>query len=42
MFIKRDLNGEKSGTLVWDTHSQDNRYTEYPKNSDRSKPDLNI
>uniref|UniRef100_UPI0035C948EE DUF3991 domain-containing protein n=1 Tax=uncultured Nostoc sp. TaxID=340711 RepID=UPI0035C948EE len=36
VFIKRDLNGEKSGALVWDTHRLDNRCTEYPKNSDRS------
>ncbi len=36
VFIKRDLDGEKSGALVWDTHRQDNRCTEYPENSDRS------
>ncbi|MFW9263528.1 hypothetical protein [Nostoc sp. CALU 546] len=36
VFIKRSLNGEKSGALVWDTHRLDNRCTEYPKNSDRS------
>jgi hypothetical protein len=36
VFIKRDLNGEKSGALVWDTHRLDNRCTEYPENSDRS------
>ena len=37
VFIKRDLNGEKSGALVWDTHRQDNRAFEYPENSDRSE-----
>jgi Relaxase/Mobilisation nuclease domain len=37
VFIKRDLNGEKSGALVWDTHRQDNRCMEYPENSDRSQ-----
>ncbi|MCC5668346.1 relaxase/mobilization nuclease domain-containing protein [Nostoc sp. CHAB 5784] len=36
VFIKRDLDGEKSGALVWDTARIDNRCTEYPKNSDRS------
>ncbi|MHC5915914.1 MAG: relaxase/mobilization nuclease domain-containing protein, partial [Nostoc sp.] len=36
VFIKRDLDGEKSGALVWDTHRQDNRAFEYPENSDRS------
>ncbi|MCC5611483.1 relaxase/mobilization nuclease domain-containing protein [Nostoc sp. CHAB 5834] len=36
VFIKRSLNGEKSGALVWDTHRQDNRCSEYPENSDRS------
>jgi hypothetical protein len=36
VFIKRDLNGEKSGALVWDTARIDNRCTEYPENSDRS------
>ncbi|MFS0520190.1 DUF3991 domain-containing protein, partial [Nostoc sp. UIC 10607] len=35
VFIKRDLNGEKSGALVWDTARLDNRCTEYPENSDR-------
>ncbi|MFL9453467.1 DUF3991 domain-containing protein [Tolypothrix bouteillei VB521301_2] len=35
VFIKRDLNGEKSGALVWDTHREDNRCMEYPENSDR-------
>ena len=35
VFIKRDLNGEKSGALVWDTHRQDNRAFKYPE-SDRS------
>ncbi|MBE9209783.1 relaxase/mobilization nuclease domain-containing protein [Nostoc sp. LEGE 06077] len=37
VFIKRDLNGEKSGALVWDTHREDNRCMEYPENSDRSQ-----
>jgi Protein of unknown function (DUF3991)/Toprim-like len=37
VFIKRDINGEKSGALVWDTHRQDNRCMEYPDNSDRSQ-----
>ncbi|WP_228059074.1 relaxase/mobilization nuclease domain-containing protein [Nostoc sp. LEGE 06077] len=37
VFIKRLLNGEKSGALVWDTHREDNRCIEYPENSDRSK-----
>jgi hypothetical protein len=37
VFIKRSLDGEKSGALVWDTHRQDNRCTEYPENSDRSQ-----
>jgi Relaxase/Mobilisation nuclease domain len=36
VFIKRDLDGEKSGALVWDTARIDNRCTEYPENSDRS------
>jgi hypothetical protein len=36
VFIKRDLNGEKSGALVWDTTRLDNRCMEYPENSDRS------
>lgn len=36
VFIKRDLNGEKSGALVWDTARLDNLCTEYPENSDRS------
>ncbi|MDZ8238746.1 MAG: relaxase/mobilization nuclease domain-containing protein [Nostoc sp. ChiQUE01a] len=36
VFIKRDLNGEKSGALVWDTHRQDNRAFKYPE-SDRQK-----
>jgi hypothetical protein len=35
VFIKRDLDGEKSGALVWDTARIDNRCTEYPENSDR-------
>jgi hypothetical protein len=37
VFIKRDLNGEKSGALLWDTARLDNRCTEYPENSDRSE-----
>jgi|GEM_PF-1630749 len=37
VFIKRDLDGEKSGALVWDTARIDNRCTEYPENSDRSQ-----
>jgi hypothetical protein len=37
VFIKRSLNGEKSGALVWDTHRQDNRCSQYPENSDLSK-----
>ncbi len=37
VFIKRDLNGEKSGALVWDTTRLDNRCIEYPENSDRSE-----
>ncbi|QLE45031.1 hypothetical protein FD723_32185 (plasmid) [Nostoc sp. C052] len=37
MFIKRGLDDEKSGTLVWDTARIDNRCTEYPKNSERSQ-----
>ena len=37
VFIKRDLNGEKSGALLWDTARLDNRCMEYPENSDRSK-----
>jgi hypothetical protein len=36
IFIKRDLNGSKSGALVWDTTRLDNRCMEYPENSDRS------
>ena len=36
VFIKRDLDSEKSGALVWDTARIDNRCTEYPENSDRS------
>ena len=37
VFIKRDLNGEKSGALVWDTARLDNRCSQYPENSDRSE-----
>ncbi|MGJ5676785.1 MAG: relaxase/mobilization nuclease domain-containing protein [Nostochopsis sp.] len=36
VFIKRDLNGEKSGAFVWDTHRQDNRCLEYD-NTKRSE-----
>jgi hypothetical protein len=38
VFIKRDLDGSKSGALVWDTARIDNRCTEYPKNSDGLRP----
>ena len=38
VFIKRDLNGEKSGVLVGDTAGIDNRAFEYPENSDRLRP----
>ncbi|AVH68573.1 relaxase/mobilization nuclease domain-containing protein [Nostoc sp. 'Peltigera membranacea cyanobiont' N6] len=38
VFIKRDLDGEKSGALVWDTARFDNRCTEYPENSDGLRP----
>ncbi|WP_196523995.1 relaxase/mobilization nuclease domain-containing protein [Nostoc commune] len=38
VFIKRDLDGEKSGALVWDTARLDNRCTEYPENSDGLRP----
>ncbi|MBD2598324.1 mobilization protein, partial [Nostoc spongiaeforme FACHB-130] len=37
VFIKRDLNGEKSGALLWDTTRLDNRCSEYPENGDRSQ-----
>ncbi|WP_396978200.1 DUF3991 domain-containing protein, partial [Nostoc sp. ATCC 53789] len=37
VFIKRDLNGEKSGALVWDTARLDNRCLQYPEDSDRSE-----
>ncbi|BBD70797.1 hypothetical protein NIES4072_71630 [Nostoc commune NIES-4072] len=37
VFIKRDLNGEKSGALVWDTARIDNRCSQYSENSDRSE-----
>jgi hypothetical protein len=37
VFIKRGLDDEKSGTLVWDTARIDNRCTESPKNSERSQ-----
>ncbi|BAY67107.1 relaxase/mobilization nuclease family protein (plasmid) [Calothrix brevissima NIES-22] len=33
VFIKRDLNGEKSGALVWDTPKQDDRCSQYPENA---------
>jgi hypothetical protein len=36
VFIKRDLDGEKSGALVWDTARIDNRAFKYP-DSDRSE-----
>jgi hypothetical protein len=36
VFIKRDLNGEKTGALVWDTTRLDNRCSQYPEYSDRS------
>ncbi|MHC5763872.1 DUF3991 domain-containing protein, partial [Nostoc sp.] len=36
VFIKRDLNGEKSGALVWNTARLDNRAFKYP-DSDRSE-----
>jgi hypothetical protein len=38
VFIKRDLNDEKSGALLWDTARLDNRCTEYPENSDGLRP----
>ncbi|WP_265277070.1 relaxase/mobilization nuclease domain-containing protein [Nostoc sp. KVJ3] len=38
VFIKRDLNGEKSGALIWDTARLDNRCTEYPENSSWLRP----
>ncbi|WP_242062389.1 relaxase/mobilization nuclease domain-containing protein [Nostoc punctiforme] len=37
VFIKRDLNGEKTGALVWDTTRLDNRCSQYPSDSERSK-----
>ncbi len=37
VFIKRSLNGSLSGALVWDTHRQDNRCTEYPSNTKGQK-----
>jgi Relaxase/Mobilisation nuclease domain/Protein of unknown function (DUF3991) len=37
VFIKRDLNGEKSGALIWDTARLDNRCSQYPDNSVSSK-----
>jgi Relaxase/Mobilisation nuclease domain/Protein of unknown function (DUF3991) len=33
VFIKRDLNGEKSGALVWDTPRLDDRCSQYPENT---------
>jgi hypothetical protein len=33
VFIKRSLNGEKSGALVWDTPRQDDRCSQYPENT---------
>ncbi|WP_265278281.1 toprim domain-containing protein [Nostoc sp. KVJ3] len=38
VFIKRGLDGSKSGALVWDTARIDNRCTEYPENSDGLRP----
>ncbi|MBW4457153.1 MAG: relaxase/mobilization nuclease domain-containing protein [Nostoc indistinguendum CM1-VF10] len=38
VFIKRDLNGEKSGALVWDTARLDNRCSQYPEDSDGLRP----
>ncbi|WP_230966874.1 relaxase/mobilization nuclease domain-containing protein [Nostoc commune] len=38
VFIKRGLDGEKLGALVWDTARLDNRCTEYPENSDGLRP----
>src|SRR5579883_1695482 len=37
VFIKRGLDGEKLGALVWDTARVDNRAFEYDKNSKRSE-----
>lgn len=37
VFVKRGLNGEKLGALVWDTPRQDNRCLEYGKNTKRSE-----
>jgi branched-subunit amino acid transport protein AzlD len=37
VFIKRSLNGEKSGALLWDTARLDNRCLQYPEDSDRSE-----
>ncbi|MDZ8237627.1 MAG: relaxase/mobilization nuclease domain-containing protein [Nostoc sp. ChiQUE01a] len=37
VFIKRSLNGEKSGALVWDTTRLDNRCSQYPSDSERSE-----
>jgi hypothetical protein len=37
VFIKRDLNGEKSGALVWDTTRPDNRCSQYPENTQSDK-----
>ncbi|MHC5597673.1 MAG: DUF3991 domain-containing protein [Nostoc sp.] len=36
VFIKRDLNGEKSGALVWDTARIDDHSHEYDKNTSQS------
>ncbi|UYD38623.1 DUF3991 domain-containing protein [Tolypothrix sp. PCC 7601] len=33
VFIKRDLNGEKSGALVWDTPKQDDRCSQNSENT---------
>jgi hypothetical protein len=37
VFIKRDLNGKKSGALLWDTTRQDNRCSRYPDNTQSDK-----
>jgi Relaxase/Mobilisation nuclease domain len=37
VFVKRGLDGEKSGALVWDTARLDNRCLEYPNNTKPSE-----
>ncbi len=37
VFIKRSLNGKKSGALVWDTTRPDNRCSQYPENTQSSE-----